>query len=125
MGNLYNEFKQRSNADRVVDYIEEKLKKKPNRIIAYVELTKRMLKDKSFKHAYNLLSEGIKKNPDTAVLLMEMGKLKYITQAYGDAAESFASALKFKDAKKVETLYNLGLCYLQIGRSEESVTHLR
>ena len=82
--------------------------------------SKRLLKEKSFKHANNLLSEGLQKHGDSAALLMEMGKLKYVTQIYPEAAEAFSSALKSKDVNELETLYNLGLTYLHMGKHEEA-----
>ena len=125
MENLYNEYKIRANIDRVIDYIEEKLIKRPNRILAYVAFSKKLLKEKSFKHANNLLSEGLQKHYDSAALMMEMGKLKYVTQIYPEAVDAFTSALKAKEVNELETLYNLALACLQMGKSEEAISHLK
>lgn len=125
MESLYNEYKIRANIDRVRDYIEEKLKKRSNRVIAYVGFAKKLLKEKSYKHANNLLSEGLQRQGDNAALLMEMGKLKYVTQIYPEASEAFSTALKVKDVNKEETLYNLGITYIQMGKLEEAVENLQ
>lgn len=125
MENLYNEYKMRSNLERVCDYIEEKLKKRVNKVLAYQDFAKRLLKDRSFKVASQLLAEGIKKNNDNATLLMEMGKVKYILQLFQEAADNFGAALRFKDVNKVETLYNLALSLLNVGKYEECTNHLK
>lgn len=122
---MYNEYKIRANIERVRDYIEEKLKKRNNRVIAYIGFAKKLLKEKSYKHANNLLSDGLQKQGDNAALLMEMGKLKYVTQIYPEAADAFSSALKVKDVNKQETLYNLGLTYLQMGKIDEAIENLQ
>ena len=125
MENLYNEYKIRTKIERVVDNIEEKLKKKTNKIQVYLEFSKKLISERSFKNANNLLAEGIKRHSDSAILLMEMGKLKYVTQAYADAVEAFTAALKSKEVNKPETLYNLGLSCMQIDKLEEAVVQLQ
>jgi len=56
---------------------------------------------------------------------MEMGKLKYVTSIYPEAAESFSAALKAKDVNKLETLYNLSLTCLQLGKNEDAISNLK
>jgi uncharacterized protein HemY len=73
----------------------------------------------------NLLTQGIQKHPDNASLLMEMGKLKYVTQIFLEASEAFSSALTLKDVNKLETFYNLGLTYIQMGKNEEAAENFK
>ncbi len=123
--NLFNEYKIRASIERVLDYLDTKLKKKSNKLRAYVAFSKKLLKEKSYKHANNLLSEGLQKYPDNAHLMCEMGKLKYVTQIYPEAADAFSAALKLKDIDKMETLYNLALTHLQMGKNVEALENLK
>jgi len=92
---------------------------------AYVLLSKKLLKDKNYKHTNNVLVEGLNKYSDSGALMMEMGKLKYVTSIYSEAYESFIAALKMTDVNKEETLYNLGLTNLQMGRYDEAIANFK
>lgn len=125
MEELYNEYKIRANIEWAITYIEENVSKISQRVPAYVAFSKRLLKEKNYKHTNNLLGEGLKKYSESGALMMEMGKLKYVTQIYSEAADSFIAALKTKDANRQETLYNLALTNLQMGKEEEAVANLK
>lgn len=125
MDTLHGEYKIRSNIERVVDYIEDKVKDDANKIKAYLLFTKKLFKDCSFKHAHSLLSEGMQKHKSSSGLIIEFAKLKFVTQLYPEAASSFADALKYQDIDYLQTVYNLGLSYLHMSKNEESIIHLK
>ena len=125
MEDVENEYKIRASIEWVISHIEENSKKPSQRIPADVALSKRLLKEKNYKHANNLLGAGLIKYSDSGALMMEMGKLKYVTQIYLEAADQFIRALGAKDVNRQETLYNLSLTYLQMGRNEEAVANLK
>jgi uncharacterized protein HemY len=101
------------------------MRKISQKVPAYVMFSTKLLKDKNYKHTNNLLGEGLKKYGESGALMMEMGKLKYVTQIYSEAHESFTAALKKKDVNRQETLYNLALTNLQMGNNVEAITNLK
>ncbi len=122
---LYNEYKIRNNLDRVVDYIEDKLKVAANQVQAYLAFSKRLFRERSFKHAERMLETALRKHTSSAALHTEMGKLKYVKQEYAQAAEKFAQALKFAEVNRRETLYNLGLSCLLQNKLEDAKNHFQ
>ncbi len=87
--------------------------------------SKLLFKEKSFKHDNSLLTEALKHHKDSGQLLVEFAKLKFVTQLYQEAADNFASAMKYEDISSVETLYNLGLSYLHMDRPEMAVPNFK
>ena len=122
---MFGEYKIRTSIERVIDYIEEKVKEEANQIISYVQFSKHLFKEKSFKHANTLLAQAMIKHKDCGSLIVEYAKLKFVTQLYQDACEYFAAALRFKDIDQDQTLYNLGLSCLQMDKPELAIPHFK
>ena len=108
-----------------MDYIEDKVKIDSNKILCYLGFSKRLFKVRGFKHDTTLLTEAMQKHKECPALMIEFAKLKFVTQSYQEAADSFAAALKYKDVDYEQTMYNLGLCYLYWDKPDHAISHFK
>ncbi len=57
MDGIWNEYKVRKNVEKTIEDIETKLSQDERKIIAFIEIGKRLMKERIFRHCSNLLEE--------------------------------------------------------------------